>query len=131
MDKDYRTMSMLVEKGITSGPDTWRALHMLTCSEHDRWMAEELLEKRMWVKADDYQSLNAVIANNAVSVAKLLLNGGMDFEKYRQAYPSSGSTEAIQALEEHWQALQAQAQEQATGDGQESAGPEMGGMNLG
>ena len=131
MDKDYRTMSMLVEKGITSDQDTWRALHMLTCNASDRWIAEELLEKRMWVKTDDYQSLNAVIANNAVSVAKLLLDGGMNFDEYLRRYPNSCNEETVNALTEHWQELQTQVQEQTTGDRQESAGPEMGGMNLG
>ena len=126
-EPDFRTMAMLVEKGITGGHNAWRTLHMLTCNKHDHWMAEELLEKRMWVDTDDYEALSAVIKNDAVSVAKLLLDGGMDFEKYRQIDPCSGSTETIQALEEHWRELQAQAQEQE----QESTGPEIGGMTLG
>ncbi len=128
-EPDFRTMSMLVEKGITGGHNAWRTLHMLTHNERDRWMAEELLEKRMWVDPNDYAALNSCVKNNAVDVAKLLLDGGMDFEKYRQAFPCSGSAETIQALEEHWQELQ--AQEQAAGEEQEPSQPEIGGMTLG
>ena len=86
-------------------------------------MAESLLEKRMWVDASDYGALEACVKNGAVEAAKLLLDGGMDFEKYREAYPSSGSVETVRALEEHWQTIKEQ--------GQEAAGPEMGGMAFG
>ena len=53
-----------------------------------------------------------------------LLDNGMDFERYREAYPTNGSVETIKALEEHWNGLQAQKQEQ---DGT----PRMGGMAFG
>lgn len=42
---------MLVEKGISGGPDASRTLHMLTYESRNSWMAEELLEKWMWVSA--------------------------------------------------------------------------------
>jgi len=35
MDKDFRTLSALVEKGISGGPSAARALHMLTCQKSD------------------------------------------------------------------------------------------------
>ena len=112
MEADFRTLSMLVEKGISGGPDAWRTLHTLTYEGRNSWMAESLLEKRMWVDVSDYASLNACVQNGAVDAAKLLLDGGMDFERYREAYPTSGSAETIQALEEHWAEFQAQKQEQ-------------------
>ncbi|MBD5085679.1 MAG: ankyrin repeat domain-containing protein [Clostridiales bacterium] len=125
MDRDYRTMSTLVEKGISGGPDASRTLHMLTYEGRNSWMAENLLQKRMWVDVNNYRALHACMENGAVDVAKLLLDGGMDFEQYRLRYPNGGSEETIQALEEHWNQLQAQTQEQ------DAAGPEIGGMNLG
>ena len=125
MDRDYRTMSMLVEKGISGGPDASRILHMLTYGGHDSWMAENLLQKRMWVDVNNYRALHACVENGAVAVAKLLLDGGMDFEQYRLRYPNGGSEETIRALEEYWNELQAQTQEQ------DAARPEIGGMNLG
>lgn len=129
MDADYRTMSTLVEKGISGGPDAWRTLHMLTSKKHDCWIAEHLLQKRMWVDVNDYEALHACVKNDAVNTAKLLLDGGMDFGRYRQIYPCSGSEETIQALEEHWQTLRGQIQEQDAE--QASAGPEAGGMQFG
>ena len=71
----------------------------------------------------DYGALNACVKNGAVDAAKLLLDGGMNFERYREAYPNSGSVETVRELEEHWQSIREQARE--------TAGPEMGGMTLG
>ena len=105
---------------------------MLTCGGHDSWIAEELLEKRMWVDVNDHHALNACVENGAVDVAKLLLDGGMDFGQYRQWFPNSGSSDTIQALEEHWNELHPQAQESVEQEqAQEGAGPEIGGINLG
>jgi len=131
LDKDWHTLSKLVEKGISGGPDAWRTLHMLTYENRNSWMAESLLQKRMWVAVDDYDALHAVVKNNAVSVAKLLLDGGINFDDYRQRFPEGGSEETIQALEEHWQTIQAQAQEQAADPELSPAEPEIGGMSFG
>ena len=108
-DKDFHTLSTLVEKGISGGPSAWRTLHMLTCGGHDSWIAEELLEKRMWVATDDYRALHACIENDAVDVCKLLLDGGMDFDQYRQwaqTRSCAGHEETLQALAEHWSEMQ-------------------------
>ena len=135
MDKDWRTMSMLVEKGISGGSSAERTLHMLTYEGRDSWMAEELLRERMWVDVNDYHALQSCVQNGAADVAKLLLDGGIDFGRYRQIYPNSGSPEVIQVLEEHWAGLQTQAQEQGQdqGEGPDSVagGATMGGMTLG
>ena len=126
MDTDYRTMSMLVEKGISGSGCAGRILHMLTYEGRNNWMAEELLEKRMWVDVNDYHALYSCVENGAVNVAKLLLDNGTDFGRYRQIYPNSGSPEVIQALEEHWAGLQAQAQEQGQDQGEGQAPAESG-----
>ena len=75
MDKDFRTLSALVEKGISGGGSSARTLHMLTYEGRDSWIAEELLEKRMWVDTKDYNALYTCIQNKAVGTAKLLLDG--------------------------------------------------------
>ncbi len=128
-DADFHTLSALVEKGISSGDSAARTLHMLTYEGGNSWMAEELLEKRMWLDPNNYGALHACVENGAVDVAKLLLDGGMDFEQYRQRFPGSGSPDTIQALEEHWAKLQVHAQEQ--GEEQAPIGPEAGGLQLG
>ena len=124
-DGDYRTLSELVEKGISGGPSAARTLHMLTYEGRNSWMAEELLEKRMWVDLEDYSALHACIQNDAVDTAKLLLDHGMDFEQYQQwaEHRGGGHEETVRALADHWQALTA-SQEQ-------SEAQEMGGMCLG
>ena len=126
MEADFRTLSMLVEKGISGGPDAWRTLHTLTYEGRNSWMAESLLEKRMWVDVNDYDALHACVRNGAVGVAKLLLDGGMDFDQYRQEYVLAGHEETARALEEHWNELQAQKQDLKQDDT-----PRMGGMTFG
>ena len=124
-ESDYRTLSELVEKGISGGPSAARTLHMLTYQGRDNWMAEELLEKGMWVDLDDYNALHACVQNDALDTAKLLLDHGMDFEQYLRWAELRGGDheETIQALADHWQELTA-GQEQ-------SEAQEMGGMRLG
>ena len=98
---------------------------MLTYEGRNSWMAEELLEKRMWVDLEDYSALHACIQNDAVDTAKLLLDHGMDFEQYQQwaEHRGGGHEETVRALADHWQELTA-GQEQ-------SKAQEMGGMCLG
>ena len=127
-DQDFRTLSALVEKGISGGGSSARTLHMLTYENRNSWVAEELLEKRMWVEADDYNALHACVQNDAVDVCKLLLEGGVDFDVYQQwakNHPCGGHEETVQALADHWVELQA-AQEQG-----EQAPSQTGGMSLG
>ena len=124
-DNDYRTLLELVEKGISGGPSAARTLHMLTYQERNNWMAEELLEKRMWVDLNDYNALHACVQNDAVDTAKLLLDHGMDFEQYRQwaEHRGGGHEETVQNLADYWQELNAEPEQ--------SEAQEMGGMRLG
>ena len=124
-DGDYRTLSELVEKGISGGPSAARTLHMLTYEGRNSWMAEELLEKRMWVDLEDYSALHACVQNDAVDTAKLLLDHGMDFEQYQQwaERRGGGHEETVRALADHWQEL--------ADEPEQSEGQEMGGMHLG
>ena len=114
---DYRMLSMLVEKGISGGNSAERTLHMLTYEGRNSWIAEDLLEKRMWVDVNDYRALHACVENGAVDVAKLLLDGGMDLGQYKEwaKRQSHGlhCNDTLASLEEHWTELQTQAQESA------------------
>ena len=130
MDKDWLTLDMLVEKGISGGTSAARTIRMLTCQQRDQRIAEDLLKKRMWVDVNDYSALRACIMNDAVDVAKLLLDGGMDYNGYLEwAKPGSadGHEETIAALAEHWQEMKAGQEQSATPED----GPAMGGMTLG
>ena len=119
MDHDHRILSELVEKGITGGASSSRTLHMLTYEGRNSWIAEDMLEKRMWVELHDYSALHACVQNDAVDVAKLLLDNGMDFEEYRQwaEHRGGGHEEIIQTLADHWQQLRAPEQQEAPAQG--------------
>ena len=89
-------------------------------------MAESLLEKRMWVDTKDYNALYACIQNKAVDTAKLLLDGGMGFDRYlkwAQARQYGAPEETYNALADYWSEIKAEMNQ---------AGPqEMGGQSLG
>ena len=112
MDQDYRILAELVDKGIHGGSSSSRTLHMLTYEGRNSWIAEDMLEKRMWVELHDYSAFHACVQNDAVDVAKLLLDNGMDFEEYQQwaELRGGGHEETIQALADHWQDLKAPEQ---------------------
>ena len=125
-DHDYRTMSELVDKGISGGGSSARTLHMLTYEGRDSWMAESLLEKRMWVDLDDYSAFHACVKNDAVGVCKLLLDHGMDFDVYQQwakNYRCDGHEETVQALTDYWQEIKAEMEQ--------APAQEMGGQSFG
>ena len=134
-DADFHTLSALVEKGISGGDSAARTLHMLTYEGRNSWIAEELLEKQMWVDVNDYRALHACVENGAVDVAKLLLDGGMDLGQYKEwaKRQSHGlhCNDTLASLEEHWTELQTQAQESAGLEQSQVQEPEIGGMNLG
>ena len=119
-DHDFRTMSKLVEKGISGGGSAARTLHMLTYEGRESWMAESLLQKRMWVDLNDYDAFHACVKNDAVDVCKLLLDHGMDFEKYQKwaEHRGGGNEGTVQALSDYWSEIKAemeQAPEQQMG----------------
>ena len=127
MDHDHRVLSELVEKGISGGASSSRTLHMLTYEGRDSWIAEDLLEKRMWVNLQDYNALHACVQNDAVNVAKLLLDHGMDFEKYQQwaEHRGGGHEQTVQELADYWQEIVTEM-EQADSQAQEMGGQTFG-----
>ena len=113
-DFNLKTLSALVEKGISGGPYAADALHILTYGGRNSWIAKRLLEKRMWVDTNDYGALHACVQNDAVEVCKLLLDGGVDFDGYQQwaqTRPCAGHEKTLQALAEHWSELQAEVEQ--------------------
>ncbi len=137
---DYRTMSALVEKGLNAGSSAANVLRQLTHENRDSWMAESLLRERMWVDPRDYKAFHICVQNDAVDVAKLLLEGGVDFEGYRQwaqARYYAGHEETLQALSEHWAKLTGGMEGTTLENGApiedqpDQSGPAMGGMTFG
>ena len=124
-DHDHRILSELVRKGISGGSSSARTLHMLTYECRDNWIAEDLLEKRMWVNLDDYSAFHACVKNDAVEVCKLLLDHGMDFDQYWQwaEHRSGGREETLLALSDYWSEMKAEMEQ--------APAQEIGGQTLG
>ena len=79
---DFQTAVTLVDKGIQPGDYAVDVLHTLT-GQHQEWMAEQLLAHGMPVGPDNYAALYVCINNGMPGVAKLVLDQGIDFDKYR------------------------------------------------
>ena len=121
---DFQTAVKLVDKGIQPGNCAADVLHTLT-AQHQDWMAERLLEHGMPVAPDNYAALHACLNNGAAGIGKLLLDGGIDLERYQAWAEHRPKSEeyraAIGELAEYW------AQTQT---GPQQDGPSMGDMSL-
>ena len=114
----------LVDKGIQPGSYAADVLHTLT-AQHQDWMAERLLEHGMPVAPDNYAALHACLNNGAADIGKLLLDRGIDLERYQiwaeKQRKSEGYMEAMEELAEYWAQMQTEPQQN---------GPSMGDMSL-
>lgn len=114
----------LVDKGIQPGDYAADVLHTLT-GQHQNWMAERLLEHGMPVAPDNYTALYACLNNGAVDIGKLLLDRGIDLERYQiwavKQRRSEGYMEAMEELTSYWEKQQS---------GPQQDGPSMGDMHL-
>ena len=121
---DFQTAVTLVDKGIQPGSYAADVLHTLT-AQHQDWMAERLLEHGMPVAPDNYAALHACLNNGAADIGKLLLDRGIDLERYQiwaeKQRKSEGYMEAMEELAEYWAQMQTEPQQN---------GPSMGDMSL-
>ena len=121
---DFQTALDLVDRGIQPGDYVVDVLHTLT-GQHQEWMAEKLLEHGMPVAADNYAALHVCVNNQATGVAKLLLDKGIDLDRYQawaeKQRKNEGYEETMEELTEYWSELQS---------GPEQAGSSMNGMSL-
>ena len=121
---DFQSAVKLVDKGIQ--PDSYAAdiLHTLT-AQHQDWMAERLLEHGMPVSTDNYAALYACLDNGAADIGKLLLDRGINLDRYQiwaeKQRGSEGYMEAMEELTSYWE-------KQQTGPQQD--GPSLGNMSL-
>lgn len=113
-----------MDRGIQPGDYVVDVLHTLT-GQHQEWMAEKLLEHGMPVAADNYAALHVCVNNQAAGVAKLLLDKGIDLDRYQawaeKQRKNEGYEETMEELTEYWSELQS---------GPEQAGSSMNGMSL-
>ena len=84
-------------------------LHTLT-GQHQNWMAERLLEHGMPVAPNNYAALYVCLNNGAADIGKLLLDRGIDLERYQiwaeKQRKNEGYVEAMEELTAYWEKLQ-------------------------
>ncbi|MBO6267460.1 MAG: hypothetical protein J6M06_04425, partial [Synergistaceae bacterium] len=102
---NYRLLDALVKKGAPCGDRAWEILNCLTAS-HNAWIAESLIQNGLKVSAKDYGAFDTCVRNGALDCAKLLLERGVDFEKYT-AWANAHdigdrSVKTLSDLAEHW-----------------------------
>ena len=106
---DFQTAMTLVDKGIRPGDYVVDVLHTLT-GQHQNWMAERLLEHGMPVAPDNYAALYVCLNNGAADIGKLLLDRGIDLERYQiwaeKQRKNEGYMEALEELTAYWEKLQ-------------------------
>ena len=106
---DIQTAMKLVDKGIQPGSCAADVLHTLT-AQHQDWMAERLLEHGMPVAPNNYAALYACLNNGAADIGKLLLDRGIDLERYQiwaeKQRKNEGYVEAMEELTAYWEKLQ-------------------------
>ena len=104
---DFPTAQALVEKGIDASGHATQILHTVYAS-HNGWMAEYLLENGMRVDVKNLSALQACITNDGLKGAQLLLDRGMDLERYlcwtkENRLSTAGHEGVLKALEDHWE----------------------------
>ena len=91
-------------------------------------LADDLLRQGARVSPDNFRALHACIDHDCTGLGKLLLDQGMDLDQYKEWAKRQNHglrcNDTLTALEEHWNELQTQTQEQADT-------PQMGGITLG
>ena len=106
--KDYQLMDTLVKKGAPCGDRAWEILNRLTASGN-AWIAESLIQNGLKVSAEDYGAFDVCVRNGALDCAKMLLERGVDFDKYSEwatAHDTGDrSAETLSTLEKHWQSI--------------------------
>ena len=106
---DIQTAMKLVDKGIQPGSCAADVLHTLT-AQHQDWMAERLLEHGMPVAPNNYAALYACLNNGAADIGKLLLDRGIDLDRYQiwaeKQRKNEGYMEALEELTAYWEKLQ-------------------------
>ena len=106
---DFQTAMTLVDKGIRPGDYVVDVLHTLT-GQHQNWMAERLLEHGMPVAPDNYAALYVCLNNGAADIGKLLLDRGIDLERYQiwaeKQRKNEGYMETMEELTAYWEKLQ-------------------------
>ena len=123
---DHSIAETLVKKGASSGDRAWEILNRYIASGA-ALNAAILIRDGLKVAPDDYGAFDVCVKGGAFECAKLLIQGGFDFEGYLEWEPSHSldraDEEIINKLTQIWKDAH---QREQTGD----AAPQLGGMML-
>lgn len=124
-NRDSRAAFALARKGIDITDRASEIIRQFGQSG-DAWELEQLIKDGMKIQPTNLAALKACVQADMLGAAKLLLEKGVDYEKFQTWTESIGYTvpaEAAVELSEHWEQLKG-GQEQGPDAG-------MGGMELG
>ena len=123
-DRDYHRIGTLLEKGIDTTVNAADIFHYAYAG-YDQHMAKFLVEQGMKVSPGDCRALDVCVSKGDTATSLLLLDHGMDFEKYAEwadeHYGGGITSSVVDAMREHWQEIRQQqiaAPEEAPAQGQ-------------
>lgn len=129
-NQDYQMASILAENGIDANRRAAEVIHTLTYRGNNRDFFKHLLERGMQVDNNNYSVMQACIKTDSVKSAKLLLERGMDFDRFAEWTESQGYAEkdgeVFSAVKEYWEN---EIKQQDASSGPEPA--QKGGMTMG
>ena len=93
---------------------------------HSEWQIENMLQNGLSVSSYNFQALQACIEYDIADAAKLLLDKGMDFQKFRDWAVKQPhglvANNTFDDLEQYWSTLQGQTEEHRQGMGGQTFG---------
>lgn len=103
--KDFNMARMLINNGIDAnqrGAEIINTLSFQNC----KWYFKHLVEEGMNIDSTNYSAMKECIRTDSLESAKLLLDMGMDFEKYtewaNESQQTVNSGESYNAINEYW-----------------------------
>jgi len=116
---DFPTSCLLAERGFNAD-SCFSEIVRCTSLRNNARDVEYLLRAGLNVSPNNFRALHSCIEYNCPDAGKALLDKGMDLDEYEcwAKGQSHGLREndTLKALEEYWQTIQAQTQEQAAAD---------------
>lgn len=109
--RDDSVMALeLVKKGINAN----RYAESIIRSFKGHWTVSDLMKNGMKIDLENYSALHACIDTENIEAARMLLDRGMDFERFQQwaqeQHIHIKDAEAIEALKEHWESRALEAE---------------------
>jgi hypothetical protein len=106
-NREYSLALRLVEKGIDGNKCAAETIQALVCHGHYRGYFRIYLERGMQVDNLNYSAMQACIKTDSAETAKLLLDGGMDFDLYTEWADENGialkTGDTFNAVRYYWE----------------------------